>query len=274
MIQLIAIDLDGTLLDSKKHIPKENIKAIQAAAREGIKVVLCTGRPQSGTRPYFEQLGLSDKEEYLILNNGCSTYRSPSWELLHYQSLTFSAIEHLYQLSQPFSDIYLTLTGERDYLVIDSKVPDMVQADGDLVFTTVKATSLSQLSSSSQIIFQAMYMGEKAALDAFEARVREKLSASFSVVRSQKTILEVMPECVTKASALKELTADLKLRPDQVMAIGDAANDLEMLAYAGLGVAMGNADEAIKKVADKVSLSNDQAGVAHAIYQLALPKGS
>ncbi|HEL0027653.1 haloacid dehalogenase [Streptococcus equi subsp. zooepidemicus Sz105] len=274
MIQLIAIDLDGTLLDSKKHIPKENIKAIQAAAREGIKVVLCTGRPQSGTRPYFEQLGLSDKEEYLILNNGCSTYRSPSWELLHYQSLTFSAIEHLYQLSQPFSDIYLTLTGERDYLVIDSKVPDMVQADGDLVFTKVKATNLSQLSNSSQIIFQAMYMGEKAALDTFEALVREKLSASFSVVRSQETILEVMPECVTKASALKELTADLRLRPDQVMAIGDAANDLEMLAYAGLGVAMGNADEAIKKVADKVSLSNDQAGVAHAINQFALKKGS
>lgn len=48
MIQLIAIDLDGTLLDSKKHIPKENIKAIQAAAREGIKVVLCTGRPSLG----------------------------------------------------------------------------------------------------------------------------------------------------------------------------------------------------------------------------------
>ena len=67
MIKLIAIDMDGTLLDSNKKIPAENIVAIQKAAAAGIKVVLCTGRPKSGILPYFEELGLTE-EEYIIMN--------------------------------------------------------------------------------------------------------------------------------------------------------------------------------------------------------------
>lgn len=117
MIQLIAIDLDGTLLNQDKQIPKENITAIQEAAQSGLKIVLCTGRPQSGTRPYFDQLGLT-QEEFLIINNGCSTYSSPDWQLRHSKMLKVSDIELLEELSQSFPDIYLTLTEENDYLVL------------------------------------------------------------------------------------------------------------------------------------------------------------
>ena len=80
MIKLIAIDMDGTLLNSQKEIPEENIKAIQEAAAAGIKIVLCTGRPRSGILPHFEKLGLSE-EEYIIMNNGCSTYETKKLEL-------------------------------------------------------------------------------------------------------------------------------------------------------------------------------------------------
>ena len=82
MIKLIAIDLDGTLLNDKKELPAENRQAIQEAVKAGIKVVLCTGRPLPGTRPIFQQLGLSD--EFLIVNNGCSTYETKdcSWWLI------------------------------------------------------------------------------------------------------------------------------------------------------------------------------------------------
>lgn len=269
MIKLIAIDLDGTLLNSQKKMLKENNQAIQKAVQSGIRVVLCTGRPKSGTKPYFEALGLTETE-FLILNNGCSTYRSPDWQLLHSKQLTISEIETLYQLTNTIDGLYLTLTGEKDYLVLNQEVPALVQADGDLVFTKVKAFDLSTLKADNQLIFQAMYMGEKAVLDAFEASAKEMLARDFSVVRSQETILEIMPKHVTKASALKELVTDLQLSADQVMAIGDAPNDLEMLAYAGIGVAMRNAHDSIKEIADRVSLSNDAAGVAYAINQFAL----
>lgn len=271
MIKLIAIDLDGTLLNHQKKIPDENIKAIKEATEAGIKIVLCTGRPRRGTQPYFEELNLT-KDEFLILNNGCSLHASKDWRMLHAHSLTITEIEELFKKVENYPDVYLTLTAENDYYVLNDFVPDLVQADGDLVFTQVKPITMADLKGKRELILQGMYMGEGAAIDRFEEAFRPDLSEHFSLVRSQTYLLEAMPKGVTKARALQELAEDLDIKPEEVMAIGDAANDSEMLAYAGLGVAMGNASEAIKVLADRVTLPCDQAGVAHAIRTLALTK--
>ena len=100
-VKLIAIDMDGTLLNSQKEIPVENIKAIQEASAAGIKIVLCTGRPRSGILPHFEKLGLSE-EEYIIMNNGCSTYETKNWNLLQYESLSRSEMENSCRLAKAF----------------------------------------------------------------------------------------------------------------------------------------------------------------------------
>lgn len=76
MIKLIALDMDGTLLNSQKEIPKAHIQAIHQAVEHGVKLVLCTGRPLVGVKPYYEQLGLSGDNEYVIINNGCSTHQT------------------------------------------------------------------------------------------------------------------------------------------------------------------------------------------------------
>ncbi|MGT2934096.1 Cof-type HAD-IIB family hydrolase [Streptococcus catagoni] len=269
MIKLIAIDLDGTLLNSQKEIPEENIRAIKEATDKGTKIVVCTGRPSSGTKPYFDQLGLSE-DEFLILNNGCSTYASQGWRLIHHQELSLSDVAELENRCQNFPGVYLTLTSENNYYVLSDHVPEIVQADGDLVFTKVKAIQLQELSKNAEIVFQAMYMGEPSAIDQFEKEVRSDLEKDYSLVRSQDYILEVMPANVTKASALKKLAEDLNCQADQVMAIGDAPNDLEMLSFAGLGIAMGNASQPIKEMADAVTSSCDEAGVAQAIRKYVL----
>lgn len=100
-VKLIAIDMDGTLLNSQKEIPEENIKAIQEATAAGIKIVLCTGRPRSGIVPHFEKLGLSE-EEFIIMNNGCSTYETKNWTLLESESLSRSEMEELLQACEDF----------------------------------------------------------------------------------------------------------------------------------------------------------------------------
>lgn len=271
MIKLIAIDLDGTLLNSKKEIPQANINAIQEATAKGIKIVLCTGRPKNGTKPYFDQLGLVD-DEFLILNNGCNTYSSLEWNLLHYYHLTLDQVRHLESLSDSFKNVDLTLTTEDNYYVLGESVPEIVAADGDLVFTKVKTVSINQLEKGSEIVYQAMYMGPSSDLDQFEEVVRAQLAEGFSIVRSQDYILEIMPKNVTKAYALKALADNLNCKADEVMAIGDAPNDIEMLTFAGTGVAMGNASESIKVLADHITSHCDQAGVAEAIYKFALNK--
>ena len=265
-VKLIAIDMDGTLLNSQKEIPEENIKAIQDAAAAGIKIVLCTGRPRSGIVPHFEKLGLSE-EEYIIMNNGCSTYETKNWTLLQSESLSRSEMEELLQACEDFPGVALTFTGEKSYYVVGNEVPELVAYDAGTVFTEAKARSLEEIFEEGQVIFQAMYMAESEPLDAFQNAVQDQ---SYSTVRSQEYIFEVMPQGATKASGLKHLAEKLDINRDQIMALGDAANDLEMLQFVGQSVAMGNASDDIKSLSKYVTLTNDQAGVAYAIRTWAL----
>ena len=158
-VKLIAIDMDGTLLNSQKEIPEENIKAIQEATAAGIKIVLCTGRPRSGIVPHFEKLGLSE-EEYIIMNNGCSTYETKNWTLLESESLSRSEMEELLQACEDFPGVALTFTGEKSYYVVGNEVPELVAYDAGNVFTEAKARSLEEIFEERQVIFQAMYMAE------------------------------------------------------------------------------------------------------------------
>lgn len=268
-VKLIAIDMDGTLLNTQKEIPEENIKAIQEATAAGIKIVLCTGRPCSGIVPHFEKLGLSE-EEYIIMNNGCSTYETKNWTLLESESLSRSEMEELLQACEDFPGVALTFTGEKSYYVVGNEVPELVAYDAGTVFTEAKARSLEEIFEEGQVIFQAMYMAESEPLDAFQNAVQDILNQSYSTVRSQEYIFEVMPQGATKASGLKRLVEKLDINRDQIMALGDAANDLEMLQFVGQSVAMGNASDDIKSLSKYVTLTNDQSGVAYAIRTWAL----
>ncbi len=107
-------------------------------------------------------------------------------------------------------------------------------------------------------------------MDDLQNDVQDRLDHSYSTVRSQEYIFEVMPQGATKASGLKHLAEKLDINRDQIMALGDAANDLEMLQFVGQSVAMGNASDDIKSLSKYVTLTNDQAGVAYAIRTWAL----
>ena len=82
MIKLLALDMDGTLLNSQKKISQENISAIHKAIKAGVKLVLCTGRPPFGVRPYYELLGLAQEDEYVIVDNGCAIHRTSDWAVI------------------------------------------------------------------------------------------------------------------------------------------------------------------------------------------------
>ena len=101
MIKLIAIDMDGTLLDDKKEISPKNKAILQEAAQAGIKIVLCTGRPKSGILPYFDQLNLTD-EEFVIGNNGCLTMSSKDWQFMRVEGVELDRLDALEALLAEF----------------------------------------------------------------------------------------------------------------------------------------------------------------------------
>lgn len=267
MIKLLALDMDGTLLSSDKKLAQAQIDAVQAAMATGVKLVLCTGRNMSGVRPYFDQLGLSQEaDEYVIINNGCATHRTSDWALVDGQRLTSDDIRQLRALAETAA-VQLVLIDEDHFWVVDEEASPLVTYDASLVFTQPQTISLDEVTNGQYKIFQAMLMGEPEVLDQFVAQHDAQLSQVMSTVRSQSYIYEAMPQGVTKATGLARLVERLGLTAAEVMAVGDADNDLEMLAYAGLAIGMRNSTPAVKAVVDELTETNDKDGVAQAIKQ-------
>ena len=256
MIKLLALDMDGTLLNEAKEIPQAHIDAIHKAIDKGVKLVLCTGRPLFGVLPYYKKLGLDTDNEYVIVNNGCSTHQTSDWSLVDWQELSKSDIEYLNDLAEK-SEVQLTLFDEEHYFVLGGKPNPIVQYDATLVFADLTEITLEEATSGKYRMFQ-------------EQQFADELCQRFSGVRSQPVIYEAMPLGTTKASALSRLAEILDIQPSEIIAMGDANNDIEMLEFAGLGIAMGNASDHVKSLADAVTASNEEDGVARAIEKYIL----
>ena len=164
----------------------------------------------------------------------------------------------------------MTLFDEEHYFVLGGKPNQVIQNDADLVFSDLTEISLEEATSGKYRMFQGMFLGTEEQTDDFEKCFAEELCQRFSGVRSQPVIYEAMPLGTTKATALSRLAEILNIEPSEIMAMGDANNDIEMLQFAGLGIAMGNASNYVKSLADDVTASNEEDGVARAIEKYIL----
>ena len=271
MIKLLALDMDGTLLNDQKEISPANIVAIQKAVDAGVKLVLCTGRILSGVKPYFEQLGLDAENEYVILNNGCALHQTSDWSLLDHHGLNADEIAYLADFARGF-ELPLTLCDVDNYYVVDQTANAHIIEDTQNIFLTPKTISLKKTINHHQPFFLAKFVGEPGLVGDFMKEKDAELSKHFNTVLSQPSIYETLPQGVSKATALQSLAERLGLLPSEIMAIGDANNDREMLEFAGLAIAMDNASAPIKALANHVTSSNNEDGVAAAIYKWILQK--
>ncbi|MDX9826307.1 MAG: Cof-type HAD-IIB family hydrolase [Spirochaetia bacterium] len=268
-IDLIALDLDDTLLNSSLNISEGNRRAIIAAENAGIEIVLATGRNYAGVRKYIPLLDLGRKGNYLVCSNGA--------EIL--EAATGSVIERL-MLSSEFCR-------EASEFIDSEGLPWQVYMDGKIFCSRVNDWALMDEKITGQPLFTA---GPKDSLfkngqikfvvpgkPEIIAELYEKASALFSgkaeVVTSKPYFMEILPLGADKGSALRRLTARLGIPMEKVMAIGDAMNDMSMIREAGWGCAPSNALERIKAAARHVSVkSHDQDAVADILYAIALPE--
>ena len=271
MIKLIAIDMDGTLLNEKKHIDKAQKEAIHEAIEAGIKIVLCTGRPLYGILPFYEELGLSelDSEGYVILNNGCSIHKTKDWKLIDQVNFTSDDIEYLYKFSESY-DINFTLVNDTYYFNIGRKPTDELIKDAGFVFSDITDISLEEAKSGKHKIMKIMFLGDPEIMADFQEKNEDIIKSKYSGVLSQSYVYEVFPKDNNKGIGLKKLAEKLGIKQEEVMAIGDGNNDIEMFEYANYSVAMKNATELAKKAAKYETDSNENDGVAKAIRKYAL----
>ena len=271
MIKLIAIDMDGTLLNGKKHIDKVQKEAIHEAIEAGIKIVLCTGRPLYGILPFYEELGLSelDSEGYVILNNGCSIHKTKDWELIDQVNFTSDDIDYLYKFSEGY-DINFTLVNDYYYFNIGRKPTDELITDAGFVFSDITNISLKEAKNGKHKIIKIMFLGNPNIMANFQKENENILKDKYSGVLSQPYVYEILPKGNNKGTGLKKLAKKLGIKQEEIMAIGDGNNDIEMFEYAHYSVAMENGTKPARKAAKYQTDSNENNGVAKAIRKYAL----
>lgn len=262
MIRCIAIDLDDTLLQTNLTIAEADKEAITKAISKGIKVLLASGRMVQSMKPYAEELGL---DVPLIAYNGAIVREAVSGKVLYHcpvpQETALSLLPIFRQAGVHLNayindELYmekLTVWGER-YAANARVTPHIVP---DLAVLLNEQPSHKMLG-----------VGEVEQIDRIQVNLKNRFGDSLQCVKSKPTYLEILAPGVSKGIALKELVSGWGWRPDEVMAIGDAPNDLSMIQWAGVGVAMGNASETVRQHADLVVSDHDHQGVAEAINKI------
>jgi hypothetical protein len=263
--KLIAIDMDDTLLSDELVLPKEVKRVITKAINKGVRVTIATGRMYSSALPYIQQLELDIP---IITYNGALIKEAISGEVLYHRPVLVDlakrvsnlAMREGWHLNIYLDDLlYVNKLGDeaKIYEEISGIKPILINGEGEDLLTD-SPTKL-------------LIVGEDLEQT---TRILTKMDKIFgdrlNITRSKDRFVEIMQKGVSKGIALNDLAADFGIKREEVMAIGDSLNDLEMIEYSGLGVAVANASKEVKELADHITRSNEEGGVAEAISKFVL----
>ena len=269
MIKLVAVDLDGTLLGPDKTISARNQAALQAAKAQGVKVVLCTGRPLLAITNYLAQLGLQEAGDYAITFNGGLVQQNESGTILSKDVMSFAAVTEIYELCQELALPVDVLSGGTVYQLQPqpAQCPSLYrEINQTLDFEAVTLADLPRDRDFNKMVCAVPSAYLEQQMPKIPAHYRD----NYSIVRSGPNLFEFLNRDVTKANGLLRLGELLDIQPSEMMALGDEENDLTMIQFAGLGVAMENGSTQVKEAADFVTLSNEADGVAYAVEKFIL----
>lgn len=259
--KVLAVDIDGTLLTGQKKITRRTEETLIRFQEAGGILVLASGRPPKGMQRYAESLRLREYGGYVLAYNGSQVTEAATGRILLQRFLDHSKLPEIIETAGRFGIYPLTYKGntvltENDadpYLQMEVSINGL---DLDVVDSLVAAVDFP--------IPKCLCTGDPAVLEAL-APALEAVLTGVNIFRSEPFFLEVNPQGIGKGEILASLISQLGLIADDLMAVGDGYNDITMLEYASLGVAMGNARDAAKAAADYVTASNEEEGLAKAI---------
>ncbi|EKY3120646.1 sugar-phosphatase [Cronobacter turicensis] len=267
-IKLIAIDMDGTLLLPDHTISPGVKNAIAAAREQGINVVLTTGRPFAGVESYLRELHMDKPGDYCITYNGALVQKASDGSTVAQTPLSYDDYRYLEQLSREVGSHFHAL--DRTTLYTANRDISRYTVHESFVATIPLVFCEAEKMDPGMTFLKVMMIDEPEILDKAITRIPQDVKEKYTVLKSAPYFLEILDKRVTKGTGVKSLAEVLNIQPEEVMAIGDQENDIAMLEYAGVGVAMENAIDAAKEAANFVTRSNLEDGVAYAIEKFAL----
>lgn len=268
-IKLVAIDIDGTLIDSNRNILPAVKDALQKARAQGVKIVLCTGRPQTGVTALLEELDLVGEDNYVITYNG-SLVETTTGKTLIRHALTHDDFLEIEMMSRKLNiPLHTHVSNPPRLICTNRNIPKYSVYEAFLVDVPLFYRAPEEVTADETII-KMMYIDEGPRLEEALAHLPQSFYEKYTCVRSESFFFEILNKNATKGNAMLDLAAHLGIDPSETMAIGDNENDLSMIQAAGIGVAMGNAVPLVKEHADFITKTNDEAGVAYVIQEKVL----
>lgn len=269
--KLIALDLDGTLNNDQKQITDRTHAALMDAQNRGIRLALASARPSPGLYRERNALRLQEYRGILMSYNGGRIVDAASNEVLFETCMDLcdarTALRRLESL--PVTPI---LDDGRQFYVADRNGYKVEYECQNNAMQCAEVPSLANFLNFAPVKILMSVLPEQ--LREVQTVIAGFLPESLTVVQTADFYLEIIPRSIHKGQGLMEICKITGIRPEETAAFGDAANDIPMLRAAGLGVAMGNAAEAVRAAADRVTKTNNEDGIAYALEQWIFPKAT
>jgi len=263
--KLIAMDLDGTLSNDQKIITEKTKAALMAAQEKGIRLALASARPSPGLFRERDALRMQEYGGILMSYNGGRIVDAATGRALFETCMDIRQTKQVLRFLQtlpvtPILDdgVQFYVTDRNGYKV------DYECRNNNMVCSEVE--NLADFLSFAPV--KILMSADPADIKMIQKTIAENLPESLTVVQTAPFYLEVIPKVINKGQGIRDICKVLRIDTAEVIAFGDAENDIPMLRAAGMGVAMGNATEVAKEAADRVTLSNNDDGIAAALEEL------
>lgn len=263
--KLIALDVDGTLLTDDHRLTRKTREAVRAVHEQGARIVLCTGRGAVSTLPLLDELGL---DGIVITHNGGATIRSPDRKVLHTFDFPVERVRPLVAYCRE-RGIHFDINTAFDIYV--EQLSEEMKEGYRLFFA--EPVLLEDVMRFAEPIIKFTIAAESGVIERFMQDWPGLGTDGLRMMRSGEFFADVMHEKTSKGNALKVLAEHWGIRREEVLAIGNYYNDLEMIRYAGLSIAMANSPDDVKAAADEVTGSNNEDGVYEALARHCLIAG-
>lgn len=267
--QLICLDIDGTLLDDRKRLLPEVKREVQQAAARGAKIVLGSARMPAGVESIEKELGVEcvkicDAGAYILKGNECISNRH----------LPAAPMREIYEEFAAKNSLNMWIFQDRDWYI--TGMDDYIAREIKIIGYNPRTVDVNELSEQwekqdtgpSKLLIAADSEKICEIYDGIRSKLNLGIWPEIDIARSADVFLEIFPKGVNKATALQRICEVLRIPIEKTVAFGDSEMDIPMIEAAGLGVAMGNAGENLKRKADFVTKSNEEAGVAYALEKL------
>lgn len=268
--KILVLDIDGTLTNSQKEISPATKAGLRNIMERGHKVILASGRPTPGMRRYEEELELEKYGGYLLSFNGARIVECRSGEIVYQRTLPLMLLPGFYGFAKRNGCGLITYLGDE---VISAFAPDeYVELEARINGMPVRQVE-KFLDFVDFDINKCLMTAPPERAAVLEKELQQRYGDVASIYRSEPFFIEIMPQNVDKAAALDKMLETIGMRREDAICCGDGFNDVSMIKYAGVGVAMGNAQPAVKEVADYITSTNDEDGLVQVIDEFILAGG-